>query len=175
MDASRSRRFLVAVDDSEASARAVLYLGGLLAGGPLATRGAFEVKLLHLLPPLPLALMEHGGAATRAEEGRIEAEQEAAQAGWIREATAAAGPMLERARATLTGCGVAEEAIEIRCAETICEDRAADMIIREAGVCDCGTVVVGRGSLPWLRDIFHRHIGEELVKHAEGLSVLVVE
>ena len=75
----------------------------------------------------------------------------------------------------LVALGVPEAAVRTRCAETIPEDRAADMILKEARAHDCGTIVVGRNSLPWLREMFHRHVGQDLAKAAERFSILIVE
>lgn len=170
MDALRSHRFLVAVDDSEATSRTVDYVGRLLEGST-----NFELVLMHLLPPLPQALLEHGGGHSASEEESIEEAQEREKATWLSQAGAAAEPVLESVRAGLVGHGVSVSAIRTHAVETIPEDQTADMILREARTLGCGTIVVGRRSLPWLRELFHRHVAEDLAKHGEGFSVLIVE
>ncbi len=165
-----AHRILVAVDDTDASRRAVSSLGALLAGG-----GSSEVTLLHLLPPIPQEMLEHGGGRDAAEEVRIEDAQEANQEEWIARATASAKPFLESMGAQLAEHGVAGDAVHLECTDTIPEDRAVDVILSQAKARTCDMIVVGRHSLPWLRDKFHRHVGQELVREAKGFSVLVVE
>ena len=45
------------------------------------------------------------------------------------------------------------------------------MAARERGV---RTILVGHHAFPWHREIFHRHVGEELHDRAEAESVLVI-
>ena len=170
MEAQRSHRVLLAVDDSEASVRAVSYVGRFLTGCT-----DLRVLLLHLLPPLPQGLLEHGGGRNAKEEEQIETAQEAEQAEWILRATAKAQPLLESAQATLMDHGMPGGSIEFRILETVPVDQAVDLILREAGASRCGTIVVGRGSLPWLRELFHRHLGQELASKAMGFTTLIVE
>ena len=170
MGTPKSRRFLVAIDDSESTSRALSYLGGLLGD-----REDVELRLLHLLPPLPTELLEHGGSSDWAEEECIEAAQEADQEKWVKKATAAAQPILDAARSALLQHGVPEAVIQTRCLETTPEDDRANMLIREARAMMCETIVVGRNSLPWLRELFHRHVGQKLGGEARGFSVLIIE
>ena len=39
----------------------------------------------------------------------------------------------------------------------------------------CGTIIVGRSSLPWYRELFHHHPADELVHKAHGFTVWIVE
>jgi len=43
---------------------------------------------------------------------------------------------------------------------------------REKG---CQTVVIGRETWPWYRELFKKHHCEELVRHAQGLTVWIVQ
>ncbi len=48
--------------------------------------------------------------------------------------------------------------------------------IMEAGrVKKCNTVVLGRKSFSWLKEIFQRHVADEWVRHAHNLTIWVVE
>ena len=169
METQGSHRILLAVDDSEASVRAVSYVGRFLTGitDP-------HILLLHLLPPLPPGLLEHGGGRNKEEEEEIETAQEAEQAEWIQGATQKAQPLLESARASLLEHGLPESTIEVRSVPTVPVDQAVNLILREAGAFRCDTIVVGRGSLTWLRELFHRHIGQELASKAEAFTTVIV-
>jgi hypothetical protein len=86
-----NQRRLTAVNDSEASHRAVDGVATMMGG-----RRGFHVQLLHLLPPFPPELLEFGGT----EDPEVEVQKEAAirheQAGWVEQAKQAAQPMLAR-------------------------------------------------------------------------------
>ena len=40
---------------------------------------------------------------------------------------------------------------------------------------NCGTIVVGRESYPSFKEMFHHHVGEELVRKGQGFAIWVVE
>ena len=56
MAVSINKHILIAVDNTEASHRAVHYVAAMLGG-----RRGFHVRLLHVLPPFPPELLECGG------------------------------------------------------------------------------------------------------------------
>ena len=58
-----SKYIPLAVDDSEATARAVTYVASIIGGQP-----GFRLCLLHISAPLPPKLLEFGGAENPAEE-----------------------------------------------------------------------------------------------------------
>ena len=63
----RTKRILVAVDDSKASMRAVSYVASIIQA-----RRKYAVCLLHVLRPLPPELMEFGGSEDPEEEEKLE-------------------------------------------------------------------------------------------------------
>src|ERR1041385_7823359 len=71
-------RLLVVRDDSVASRRAVKYVGKFVG-----KRKAFRICLVHVLPPLPPELLEHGGAEDPAKEAQLEDELRVGQHRWI--------------------------------------------------------------------------------------------
>ena len=85
-------RFLVVVDESPGSKRALDY-GGRVLGG----RRNFAIILLHLLPPLPPELLEFGGAENPRKEQKLEAELRVDQQAWIRSARTSAKSFLTSA------------------------------------------------------------------------------
>jgi hypothetical protein len=62
-------RILVAVDDSEHSARALRGVGTLLRDARNV-----QVTLFHMLRPMPRELLEHGGSESPGEEVRMATE-----------------------------------------------------------------------------------------------------
>lgn len=47
-------------------------------------------------------------------------------------------------------------------------------IVKAARENNCGTIVVGDNSYPWIREQFHRHISEQLVSESPDMAVCVV-
>src|SRR6266566_2771117 len=71
-------RLLVVLDDSVASRRAVKYVAKFVG-----KRRAFRICLVHVLPPLPPELLEHGGSEDPAKEAQLEADLKVEQHRWI--------------------------------------------------------------------------------------------
>ena len=163
-------RFLVAIDETEGSMRAVEYLARMVGSRPDA-----EIRLLHVLPPLPPELLETGGAPDEASQARIEAEQEAEQRAWVAEATVQAQPVFDRARSILEGAGVPAGSVEAHAFDAIPEDRVPGRILDAARHCGCGTVVMGRHARSWIGRLLRQHIAEAVVKDGHGFTVWIVE
>ncbi|NJD68165.1 MAG: universal stress protein [candidate division NC10 bacterium] len=166
----QSKRILVAVDDSEASSRAVTYVATMIG-----RRSGFRVRLVHVLPSVPPALLECGGSENPEQEERREAAEHAAQTRWLDQAENAARPVLARAKWILRKAGMPISGVETQ----LCTSTSGEEVVREiletARASRCGTVVVGRESLPGLKGLFQHHVGDELIKRGQGISVWVVE
>ncbi|PWB79189.1 MAG: hypothetical protein C3F08_07310 [Candidatus Methylomirabilota bacterium] len=165
-----SKRILVAVDDSEASTRAVSYVAKIIG-----RRSGVRVRLMHVLPSVPPALLEFAGADKPAQEERLEAAQHAAQTRWLDQAAQAAQPVLSRAKWILRKAGVPLSAVETECCPSISGERVAREILEAAHASGCGTVVVGRASHAGLTGLFQHHVGDALIKGGHGLTVWIVE
>jgi K+-sensing histidine kinase KdpD len=48
-------------------------------------------------------------------------------------------------------------------------------ILESAQKLHCGTIVVGRDTFPSYKEMFKKHIGEELVQKGQGFAIWVVE
>jgi nucleotide-binding universal stress UspA family protein len=164
------KHILIAVDNSEASTRAVTYVGTVI-GGQLGIR----ICLLHVLQPMPSSLLEVGGSENPQIEAQEEAEIHQAQANWLAQAQQEAEPWLERARSTLHEAGVSREAVEAQFIAPINGEGVVTEILNAARTHHCGTVVVGRSSFHGLRAWFRHHIGDELIRKGEGVAIWVVE
>jgi nucleotide-binding universal stress UspA family protein len=165
-----ARHILIAVDESDASYRAVTYVGSIIGGGE-----GFRVCLLHALPPLPRELLEFGGSEDPQREEQEEACLKADQARWIEAVRQAAEPVFTRAQQILHEAHVPEEAVETQIVDTVnTEDTVLD-ILETAHARHCSTVVVGRKTYHGLKALVTSHVSDELISKGEGLAIWVVE
>ena len=109
-----TKNILIAVDDSEASYRAVTYVGSIIGG-----REDCHVCLLHASPPLPRELLEFGGSSDPQQEEQEEARLKAEQARWIEAVTQAAEPIFTRAQRILQEANVPAHALETQIVDTV--------------------------------------------------------
>lgn len=167
---SNARHILVAVDDSEASYRAVAYVGNIVGGYE-----GFRVCLLHALPPLPRELLEFGGSEEPQQEEREEACLKAQQADWIEAVAQAAEPVFTRAKRILSEARVREDAVETQIIDTVNTQDIVLDILETARARQCGTVVVGRKTYHGLKALLTAHVSDELISQGEGLAIWVVE
>jgi nucleotide-binding universal stress UspA family protein len=165
-----SKKILVAVDDSEASTRAVRYVGSIVG-----RKRGFVARLLHVLNPLPPELREFRGAENGNEEVKLEGELIEKQEPLIARSESEAWPALERAKSILKKAGMPAEAIETEFWESVSRGDLANDILEVGRLNDCGTIVVGRESFSWLREMFHHHVADELVRKGQGFTLWVVE
>lgn len=156
---SEEMRVMVAVDDSAGSERALDYAGALLGNVPHA-----RLCLLHVLGPLPAEL-----ASTEPPSD----DQRDAQAAWMMEAREGARPLLERAKQALLGAGIGGDAVESHTVDSP-EGDLAKAILAAAREARCDTIVVGRDAISWAPQLFHRHVGEDVVHEGRGVAVWVV-
>lgn len=164
------KNILMAIDDSEASDRAVTYVAQMLDG-----RGDFQIILFHVPASMPPQLLEFGGAEEPTQEQKAAAELSSAQAAWVEEMTRAAQPMFARAKARLRDAHIAEEAIKTQLSIPPAEQSLEASILRAAQVLECGTVVVGRAAFSWQQELFHTHVADKLLQQADDLTLWIVQ
>ena len=165
-----AKNMLIAVDDSEASYRAVTYVGSIVGGCEDC-----HVCLLHALPPLPRELLEFGGSSSPEHEAQEEARIKAEQARWIEAVTQATEPIFTRAKRMLQEAHVPAHAVETQIVDTVNTQDLIQDILDTAQKGNFGTVVVGRESLHGFKALFTSHVGDALIRQAHGLTVWVVE
>ena len=164
-----NNKILLAIEDSEASMKAVAYVAEIVRG-----REAIHICLFHALPPIPPRLLEYGGTEDPQKEHVLHTELKSAQTEWIEKAKDAVQPAITRARAILQDHDVSQSQISTHFSHTIHKLDIVQEILNAAKQSDCGTVVVGRHRLPFVQDFFHHHTGEGLVEQAQELAVWVV-
>ncbi len=163
-------RLLVVLDDSAASRRAVKYVGKLVG-----KRRGFRVCLVHVQPPLPPELLEHGGSEDPAKEARLEVDLKAEQHRWISAAKKTSQKGLDQARAALRKAGISAVTVQALFCEPGEGSDAADAILNMARGCRCRTVIVGRQSVSWFHELFSQELSEELLRRGEGFCVWAIE
>ena len=165
----RKHGILVAVDDSAATKQTLRYVARMMAG-----RSDVGIRLLHLLPPVPPDLLEHGGAENPDVEHVLDKELREARDAWIKARQEDAEPLLDNARSILAA-DFPRDAVTTECRPSVDGVAVARDCIEAAADSGCRTIAIGRDSLPWHREFLHTHACDELVKHAKGVTVWVVE
>lgn len=163
-------RFLVLVDDSETSRRAVAYVAGMVG----RQRGS-RFYLAHPVAPLPARLLEFRGASNPYEEERLDTRLKERQNRWTSKARDGAERLFARAQATLRKAGVTPDAITTEFFAPASGRKTADALLKLARANRCKTVVVGRRSVPWLRKLLNKELAQELVQRGTGFTIWVVE
>ena len=157
-------------DDSVASERAVEYIARFVG-----RRSGFHIYLVHVLPPLPDELLEHGGAENPGKESRIGASLRAQQHKWISDAKKSAKPCLKKANAVLQRAGIPKGAIRALFCEVGENQDAADTILSGAREFKCHTIIIGRESVSWFHELLSQELPEELLRRGKGFSIWIIE
>ena len=163
-------RLLIALDDSDASKRAVKYVAKFVG-----RRKGFRICLVHVLRPLPPELLEHGGSEDPSKEESLQLELEAEQSRWIATAKKEAQKDLDQSAAILRKAGISARALQSLFCEPGEGPKTADVLLEMAKECRCRTVVVGRRSASWLHELFSQELSEELLRRGKGFCVWAIE
>lgn len=167
---SKPERFLVVVDESPGSKRALDY-----AGAMIGSRRHFAIILLHLLPPLPPELLEFGGAENPRKEQKLEAELRSDQQAWIRSARNSAKSFLAAAIQQLHKAGVPRGKIHIAFLDPADDRDAATAVLEHARGKRCHTIVIGHASHSWFRELAGGDLAEHLLRRSKGFVLWVVQ
>lgn len=165
-----NKRILIAVDDSDASMRAVRYVADMIEG-----RDGFQIRLFHVLPPLPPELLEFIGSSDPEEEAQMQAEQKVEQAEWIKKAKKAERSIFQQARAILVESGFPARQVKGEYCASVHQREIPSDIVETAHAAHCDTIVVGRESFSGVQRFFRRHIGDALLRKGQGFTIWVVE
>lgn len=149
----KDKHLLVAVDQTDNSKRAVLYVADFLGGFP-----GFRVTLFSIVP--------------EPEEDFFDTEAE--KVAWIREKLEGTGAMLENYRQILIQSGFPEDKVQIR--SCVNESKAlSDAILQSQCGLSCCTVVVGRRHKSKAEEFLFGSTSSRLVHEAKGCAVWVIE
>jgi nucleotide-binding universal stress UspA family protein len=149
----KDKHLLIAVDESDSSRRAVLYVADFLGGFP-----GFTVTLMSIIP--------------EPEEDFFDSETE--QTSWTREKLEATNKMLENYRQVLIQSGFPEEKVRYR--SCVGEAKSFSEAILDTR-CDltCCTVVVGRHHKSKTEEFLFGSTSNRLIHEAKNCAVWVVE
>ena len=149
----KDKHLLIAVDDSESSKRAVLYVADILGGFP-----GFAVTLLSVIPD--------------PEEDFFDSDAE--MTAWVKEVLDKTNAMLETYRTILVQAGFPED--KVRYSACVGESKAlSDAILATRCDLTCCTVVVGRHHKSKAEEFLFGSTSNRLVHEAKNCAVWVVE
>jgi nucleotide-binding universal stress UspA family protein len=165
-----NHRLLIAIDHSDVSHQAVNYVAEMIGG-----RREFHVDLLHVLPPYPPNLLEHGGSEDPDIEEQIEAEMRDKQGEWLEQAKHDAQPMLDQAKTILREARVPARAISTHFYAPVGGENLVSDILLAAQNHQCDTIVVGRETFSGLQRVLKHHVADDLIRRALHHTIWVVE
>jgi nucleotide-binding universal stress UspA family protein len=153
MTGTMDRHIMIAINESNVSDRALMYVAGMLGGLP-----GFRLTVLSLIPLPP--------------DGHFESEEERLK--WLEGERDRAARLLGRARELCLQAGFPEGSVETRAVERRCAS-VSDCIlkeVREAGAC---TLVVGRRGVSEKEEFLFGSTSSQVLHDARGCAVWVVE
>lgn len=148
-----NRNILLSVDESDNAARAVDYVGQLLAG-----MEPFRVTLLHVIP--------------EPEEDYFRTEEEKQR--WLEQYQEKMDNRMESYRRKLIDAGFDEDRVKVRMTMKFCPSMAK-CILEERDELEYSTIVVGRQGLSRSEEFLFGSISSKIVNHARNCTVWVVE
>jgi nucleotide-binding universal stress UspA family protein len=163
---SMYHNLLITVDDSEATARAVTYVASIIG-----KHRHFRLHLVHVAPIFP-GLLEFGGSENVQVEENREAELAKSRLAYLEDLAQA---VFAQARAILDHAGVPAGAVKTHFLTTVNGEDVIQNLLEAAQTNACDTIVVGRQSHSWLRELVQHHLADELVRKGEGFTIWVVE
>ena len=148
-----NKNILIAVDESDNAARAVSYVGQLLAG-----LEGFKVTVLHVM-----AEPEEDYFPTNAEKDK-----------WFGQYRQKVDAMLEDYRKMLIHAGFNPNDVSVRSTIRYCPSMA-ECILAERDETEYDTIVVGRQGLSRSEEFLFGSVSNKIVNHARNCTVWVVE
>ena len=161
---------LVVIDATEASERALQYVGRFCAG-----RRRIGVHLAYIASRLPPELLEFGGSERAKSEDQLESKLRGLQRRWMAVADRKGERILSTACATLRRAGVGAASIRTCMSSPRDARRAVDEVLLLAREEQCSTIVVGHRAHAWFRGLGGGHLTEQLVRHAKGRAIWVID
>jgi nucleotide-binding universal stress UspA family protein len=164
-----SIKLLVVADATEASKRALQYVGRLAAGCD-----GLELHLAYISSHPPPGLLETGGSELPEREQRLGSNLRSQRRRWMAVTDAKNWQVLRAAKATLERTGVAAPRISAYVSSPLDARKAVDEVLLLAREQRCGTVVVGHRAHSWLRGLGGGDLADQLVRRAKGYAVWVI-
>lgn len=147
------KRIMVAVDSTESSGKAVMYVADMLGGQP-----GFHLTLFSLISVPP----EDFFASASERDGWIAREEESAR------------ELLDGLREVCMQAGFRDEQVEVRSAARHCAS-VAECILEEARAISACTLVVGRRGVTMREEFLFGSTSSRVLHEARNCAVWVVE
>jgi len=164
-----TRRILVALDGTETSRKTIAYVAEMTKGV-----ADIEIRLFHLIAPIPAEMREHGGSEDPAKEEQLGQELREEQSRWIEKEQKKCVPILEQAKSSLLEGGVQPQFISADSCACVQEATLDQCLLDAAQDWNAGTIVVGWDSFPWFEELFKTHIAEKLIGKGEGPALWII-
>jgi nucleotide-binding universal stress UspA family protein len=161
---------LVVVDSSDASTRALEYLGEFFS-----RRTDVHFCLTYLTPKVPASLLESGGAEQPQREEQIERALRKGQDEWMTSEEPVADRAISDARAILNRAGVHADAIGTCEMSPLDNCSSAEELLLVARQQQCWTIVVGHSAHSWFHSLGGTHLADQLVTEAKDIAVWVID
>jgi len=164
-------KLLIAVDHTPASVKVLEFMSSF-------ARADLPIVLLRYLDPVPAELSEIYGKTEypyTEKEQRVVDRVNKRRADWLRKETTKARAFLNKCKSRLRRAGMAKTSINIVVREAVARGDLAKDMLKAAKELDCDTVAVGRHSFPWFKELLRPHVGDELVRKGQGLTICVIE
>ncbi|RMH05332.1 MAG: universal stress protein [Nitrospirae bacterium] len=165
-----SKKILVAVDNFDNSRKALTYVAEMVRG-----RDDAQVRVFHIIVPIPPELREHGGSEDPAKEAQLSRELQAAQSRWIEAQQQAFAPTLQAITAYLVNHGVPPQSISSESCACVQEANLDICLLEAAAAWDAGTLVVGWDTFSSFEEAMKRHLAEKLIRKGQGLTFWIVK
>jgi len=156
-------RILLAIDGSEPSMRAVRYVANLLGN-----QRDVSVTLLHILLPVPPALLEAGSF-------EVEPQLELERVNWVKAEAAVECNIFDPVREMLTKAGFDGKQIQTRCQRLTSQSDVAHEILRESENGNYDTIVMGKRGGSRIATFLTGSITEKVARHVKGRAVWIID
>jgi nucleotide-binding universal stress UspA family protein len=163
-----NKRILIAVDKSPASREAVAFVADMVACNP-----EVHVGLLHL--EVPPRMAEWGGSEDPKIEDKVSEERAREYQSMQQEAIEKGRALLQPLQGILAEKRINDVCQLVEFEEPLTPKTIASHLIKTAEEKNYDTVVVGRKSWSGLKALFANHVGEELLRLGEGVTICVVK
>src|SRR5262245_20274881 len=120
---------------------------------------------------MPPRFLEFGGAENPVQERRGEAQLKAARDRWLGEVQQTVQPLFGKAQSLLHAAQIPERAVKTHLAIRVNNESLDASIVQEAHAHQCGTIVVGRESFSWVKELVQEHLAEKLMQGAHDLTL----
>jgi nucleotide-binding universal stress UspA family protein len=149
----KERHFLIAIDKSENTKRAVLYVAGLLGGQP-----GIRVTILNIIPEPPEDFFN-----TNAERVK-----------WLEERKLKANRILENYRSILIQSGFREKNVAVKIEVRPCPSIAECILDIQKELCCC-TVVIGRRGISKKEEFIFGSTSNKILHTEKNCAIWIVE